>query len=133
MTAIALTIAGSDLAGGAGHPGGFRTFAALGVHGATAITALTAQNTLAVEGVHMVPPEFVLAQIGRLRRISTLSPSRPACSAQLGVVEAVVAGLKRCRAFRWCSTPSWWRTSGDVLLDEDAIDTLRTKLMPRRS
>ena len=63
MTAIALSIAGSDSAGGAGIQADLKTFAALGVHGATALTALTAQNTLGVEGVHVVPPDFVLAQM----------------------------------------------------------------------
>jgi len=63
MTTITLTIAGSDSAGGAGIQADLRTFGALGVYGASAITALTAQNTLGVEAVHTAPPEFVLAEL----------------------------------------------------------------------
>lgn len=60
---VALTIAGTDSAGGAGLHADLRTFAAFGVHGASAIAALTAQNTLGIEAVHLVPPEFVVAQV----------------------------------------------------------------------
>jgi len=62
-TPVALTIAGSDSSGGAGIQADLKTFAALGVYGASAITALTAQNTAGVTAVHAVPPEFVTAQI----------------------------------------------------------------------
>jgi hydroxymethylpyrimidine/phosphomethylpyrimidine kinase len=60
---VALTIAGVDSAGGAGVHADLRTFAAMGVHGATVVAALTAQSTTAVEAVHLVPPEFVAAQL----------------------------------------------------------------------
>ena len=63
MTAIALTIAGSDSSGGAGIQADLKTFSALEVYGASVITALTAQNTMRVEAVHVVPPDFVLAQM----------------------------------------------------------------------
>ena len=62
-TPIALTIAGSDSSGGAGIQADLKTFAALGVYGASVITALTAQNTQGVSGIHQVPAEFVTAQI----------------------------------------------------------------------
>jgi hydroxymethylpyrimidine/phosphomethylpyrimidine kinase len=62
-TPIALTIAGSDSSGGAGIQADLKTFAALGVYGASVITALTAQNTKGVSGIHQVPAEFVTAQI----------------------------------------------------------------------
>ena len=63
MTAIALTIAGSDSSGGAGIQADLKTFAALGVYGASVITALTAQNTQGVSAIHEVPPGFITAQI----------------------------------------------------------------------
>src|SRR5713226_8318062 len=63
MTAIAVTIAGSDSGGGAGIQADLKTFSALGVYGATVITALTAQNTHGVSAIHDVPPELVTAQI----------------------------------------------------------------------
>src|SRR5882724_846088 len=62
-TPIALTIAGSDCSGGAGIQADLKTFAALGVYGASVITALTAQNTQGVTGIHIVPPGFVAAQM----------------------------------------------------------------------
>ena len=63
MTPIAVTIAGSDSGGGAGIQADLKTFSALGVYGASVITALTAQNTRGVTGIHDVPPEFIAAQI----------------------------------------------------------------------
>ena len=63
MTAIAVTIAGSDSSGGAGIQADLKTFSALGVYGASVVTALTAQNTQGVTAIHDVPPEFVAAQI----------------------------------------------------------------------
>lgn len=63
MTAIAVTIAGSDSSGGAGIQADLKTFAALGVYGASIITALTAQNTKGVSAIHDVPPDFIVAQI----------------------------------------------------------------------
>src|SRR4029453_10622579 len=63
MTAIAVTIAGSDSSGGAGIQADLKTFAALGVYGASVITALTAQNTQGVRAIHDVPPDFIRAQI----------------------------------------------------------------------
>src|SRR5258708_37000668 len=63
MTAIAVTIAGSDSGGGAGIQADLKTFSALGVYGASVLTALTAQNTLGVTAIHDLPPDFVAAQI----------------------------------------------------------------------
>src|ERR1700694_4712215 len=63
MTPIALTIAGSDSSGGAGIQADLKTFSALGVYGASVITALTAQNTKGVTGIHDVPADFIAAQI----------------------------------------------------------------------
>ena len=68
MTAIALTIAGSDSSGGAGIQADLKTFAALGVYGASVITALTAQNTQGVSAIYDVPPGFVAAQIQAIAR-----------------------------------------------------------------
>ena len=63
MTAIAVTIAGSDSGGGAGIQADLKTFAALGVYGASVITALTAQNTKGVTGIFDIPPDFIAAQM----------------------------------------------------------------------
>jgi len=130
MTAIALTIAGSDSAGGAGLQADLRTFAALGVHGATAITALTAQNTLAVEGVHMVPPEFVLAQMRTIAKDLDVGAIKTGMLGTLGIVRAVVEGLKAFPGVPVVVDPVMVAQSGDPLLDNDAIEAVRTELMP---
>ena len=74
-TLVALTIAGSDSSGGAGIQADLKTFAALGVYGASAITALTAQNTRGVTDIHLVPPDF-LRQTPAPLHIST-APANP--------------------------------------------------------
>ena len=93
MTAIALSIAGSDSAGGAGIQADLKTFAALGVHGATALTALTAQNTLGVEGVHVVPPDFVLAQMKAVAADLDVGAIKIGHVGDKRVIEAVAEGL----------------------------------------
>ena len=79
MTAIALTIAGSDSSGGAGIEADLKTFAALGVYGAAAITALTAQNTKGVLAIHVVPADFIAAQIDAVLSDLASMRSRSAC------------------------------------------------------
>jgi hydroxymethylpyrimidine/phosphomethylpyrimidine kinase len=79
-TAIALTIAGSDSSGGAGIQADLKTFSALGVYGASAITALTAQNTTGVQAVYPVPAEFVTAQIDSVMSDLTVDPGARRCS-----------------------------------------------------
>jgi len=119
----------SDSAGGAGLQADLRTFAALGVHGATAITALTAQNTLAVEGVHMVPPEFVLAQMRTIAKDLNVVAIKTGMLGTLGIVEAVVEGLKAFPGVPVVVDPVMVAQSGDPLLDDNAVDAVRTKLM----
>src|ERR1051325_9276872 len=95
MTAIALTIAGSDSSGGAGIQADLKTFAALGVYGASAITALTAQNTRGVAGIHPVSPEFVVEQIDAVFSDLDVGAVKIGMVAQLAVIEAVAASLQR--------------------------------------
>ncbi|HEX2447395.1 MAG TPA: bifunctional hydroxymethylpyrimidine kinase/phosphomethylpyrimidine kinase [Methyloceanibacter sp.] len=131
MTAIALTIAGSDSAGGAGIQADLKTFAALGVHGASAITALTAQNTQGVEAVHVVPPGFVLKQIEAVARDLEVGAVKIGMLATSGVIHAVAKGLDALPGVPVVLDPVMVAASGDVLLDKDAIDTLKTVLLPR--
>jgi hydroxymethylpyrimidine/phosphomethylpyrimidine kinase len=131
MTPIALTIAGSDSAGGAGVQADLKTFAALGVHGASAITALTAQNTLGVEGVHVVPPDFVLAQMKAVSRDLKVGAIKTGMLATSGIIKAVAAGLNDFPGVPVVLDPVMVTASGDVLLDEDAIVTLKRVLLPR--
>src|SRR3954452_25046773 len=90
---IALTIAGSDSGGGAGIQADLKTFSALGVYGASVITALTAQNTQSVTGIHDVPPAFVTAQIDAVFSDLKFDAVKIGMLSQPGVIEAVAAGL----------------------------------------
>jgi hydroxymethylpyrimidine/phosphomethylpyrimidine kinase len=131
MTAIALTIAGSDSSGGAGIQADLKTFAALGVYGASAITALTAQNTQGVEAVLVVPPDFVARQIKVVARDLNIGAVKIAMLATGEIIEAVAGALETLPGVPVVLDPVMVAASGDVLLDEDAIDTLRTVLLPR--
>jgi hydroxymethylpyrimidine/phosphomethylpyrimidine kinase len=131
MTAIALTIAGSDSSGGAGIQADLKTFSALGVYGASAITALTAQNTQGVEAVLVVPPDFVARQIRVVARDLTIAAVKIGMLATSEVIEAVASALQSLPGVPVVLDPVMVAASGDMLLDEDAIDTLRTVLLPR--
>ncbi len=130
MTAIALTIAGSDSGGGAGIQADLKTFAALGVYGASAITALTAQNTLGVEAVLPVPPDFVRAQIWAVARDLKVGAIKIGMLATAPVVAAVADGLADFPGVPVVLDPVMVAASGDKLLDADAVETLRARFMP---
>jgi hydroxymethylpyrimidine/phosphomethylpyrimidine kinase len=128
---VALTIAGSDSSGGAGIQADLKSFAALGVYGASVITALTAQNTTGVSGVHAVPPDFVTAQIDAVFSDLEVKAVKIGMVAQLATIDAIVAGLKRWSPKYVVLDPVMVATSGDRLLTTDAVAGLRTKLIPR--
>jgi hydroxymethylpyrimidine/phosphomethylpyrimidine kinase len=128
---IALTIAGSDCSAGAGIQADLKTFAALGVYGASVITALTAQNTLGVSGIHQVPAEFVTAQIDAVFGDLVVKAVKIGMVAQCPVIDAIVAGLERWSPQHVVLDPVMVATSGDRLLAPDAIEALRSKLIPR--
>jgi hydroxymethylpyrimidine/phosphomethylpyrimidine kinase len=132
-TPVALTIAGSDSSGGAGIQADLKTFAALGVYGASAITALTAQNTQGVAGIHPVPPEFVVEQIDAVFGDLAVGAVKIGMVAQLAVIEAVAAALKRWSADHIVLDPVMVATSGDRLLNVGAVEALRTQLIPLAS
>lgn len=131
QTAIALTIAGSDSSGGAGIQADLKTFSALGVYGASAITALTAQNTIGVDEVMAVPPEFVLAQMRAVASDLKVGAIKIGMLATSDIVDAVAEGLDGFPSVPVVLDTVMVATSGDPLLDEDAIDQLRTKLVSR--
>ncbi|MGE5163606.1 MAG: bifunctional hydroxymethylpyrimidine kinase/phosphomethylpyrimidine kinase [Sphingobacteriales bacterium] len=131
MTAIALTIAGSDSSGGAGIQADLKTFAALGVYGASVIVALTAQNTLGVTGIHDVPADFVRAQIDAVFSDLDVDAVKIGMLSRAASIEAVAKGLADHRAKNIVLDPVMVATSGDRLLAADAVEALRKLLIPR--
>lgn len=131
MTAIALTIAGSDSSGGAGIQADLKTFAALGVYGASVIVSLTAQNTQGVTGIHDVPADFVRAQIDAVFSDLDVDAVKIGMLSQAASIEAVAKGLADHRAKNIVLDPVMVATSGDRLLAADAVEALRKLLIPR--
>jgi hydroxymethylpyrimidine/phosphomethylpyrimidine kinase len=131
VSPIAVTIAGSDSGGGAGIQADLKTFSALGVYGASVITALTAQNTRGVTAIHDVPPEFITAQIDAVFSDLKVGAVKIGMVSQSPVIEAIASGLDRWRQQRVVLDPVMIAASGDRLLAPDAIDTLKRVLIPR--
>lgn len=130
MTAIAVTIAGSDSSGGAGIQADLKTFAALGVYGASVITALTAQNTQGVSGIHDVPADFITAQIDAVFSDLDIAAVKIGMLSRAVAIRTVAADLIRYKARNIVLDPVMVATSGDRLLNEDAIIALRNELIP---
>ena len=130
---IALTIAGSDSSGGAGIQADLKSFAARGVYGASVITALTAQNTRGVTGIHQVPADFVTAQIDAVFDDLAVGAVKIGMVADLAVIDAIAAGLRKWSPTHIVFDPVMVATSGDRLLVAEAVDALRTKLIPLAS
>ena len=124
-----LSVAGSDSGGGAGIQADLKVFAALGVHGMTAITALTAQHTRGVEGVHVVPPAFVRAQIDAVARDIGVDVAKVGMLATADTV-VVVADALLALGCPIVVDPVMVATSGAQLLSPDAVDALRRRLLP---
>lgn len=131
LTAIAVTIAGSDSGGGAGIQADLKTFSALGVYGASVLTALTAQNTRGVTAIHDVPPAFVTAQIDAVFSDLKVGAVKVGMLSQPAVIEAVVEGMDRFSVSAIVVDPVMVATSGDQLIADAAVSTLRSRLLPR--
>jgi len=131
MTAIAVTIAGSDSSGGAGIQADLKTFAALGVYGASVITALTAQNTQGVRAIHDVPPDFIRAQIDAVFSDLEIGAVKIGMLSQAATIEAVAEGLAAHHTKNIVLDPVMVATSGDRLLVPAAVEGLRKLLIPR--
>lgn len=130
-TPIAVTIAGSDSGGGAGIQADLKTFSALGVYGASVVTALTAQNTRGVAAIYDVPADFVTAQVDMVFSDLHVSAVKIGMLSQAMVVAAVAAGLDRHQQNNVVLDPVMIATSGDRLMTEDAVALLRKELIPR--
>ncbi len=129
-TPIALTIAGSDSGGGAGIQADLKTFSALGVFGCSAISSLTAQNTLGVQGVYPIPPAFVQQQIHSVLSDINVGAIKTGMLATADIIAAVAKSLQAYPNIPFVLDPVMVATSGDRLLAEDAIETLIKQLIP---
>lgn len=129
MTSVALTIAGSDSGGGAGIQADLKTFSALGVFGTSAVTALTAQNTQGVRSVEDVSPEMVAAQIAAVCEDMEVKGVKIGMVSRVATIEAVAGSLPRY-GLRPVLDPVMVATSGDRLLQPEALEALKTRLIP---
>ena len=127
---VALTIAGSDSSAGAGIQADLKTFAALGIYGASVITALTAQNTKGVFAIHDVPADFIAAQMDAVFSDLNVAAVKIGMLGNTAAIEAVAGGLHRHRARNVVLDPVMVASTGADLLRADAMDALR-KLIGR--
>lgn len=125
-----LTIAGSDSGGGAGIQADLKTIAALGGYGMSAITALTAQNTVGVTGIHEAPPEFVAAQIDAVLADIGADAVKTGMLSSAPIIEAVAGALQRHPVPLLVVDPVMVAKSGDALLREEARSALAELLLP---
>ncbi|MGT2454384.1 bifunctional hydroxymethylpyrimidine kinase/phosphomethylpyrimidine kinase [Cupriavidus basilensis] len=126
-----LTIAGSDSGGGAGIQADLKTFAALGCFGMSAITAITAQNTLGVTGVHAIPADMVAAQIDAVASDIGVDAAKTGMLGTAAIVEAVAAALDRHGIRRLVVDPVMISTSGATLADDATTRAMVGLLFPR--
>jgi len=130
MTAIAVTIAGSDSGGGAGIQADLKAFSANGVYGASVLTALTAQNTLGVSAIHDVPQDFVRAQMDAVYSDLAVKATKIGMLSTVETIEAVAGGLTAHTTGPVVLDPVMVAASGDPLLADSAVETLISALVP---
>lgn len=130
-TTVVLTIAGSDSSGGAGIQADLKTFTVLGTYGASALTALTAQNTCGVSGILAVPPDFIRQQIDAVAGDFAISAAKTGMLNNRETVEAVAKALQQHSLRPLVVDPVIVATSGDTLLAPDALQAMRDVLIPR--
>ena len=130
MTSIALTIAGSDSGGGAGIQADLKTFSALGVYGASVITALTAQNTKGVTAIHDAPADFVSAEVDAVFSDLDINAVKIGMLSRTDIIAAVATGLKKWKPPFVVLDPVMVATSGDRLIREDASSAIVRDLFP---
>jgi len=125
-----LTIAGSDSGGGAGIQADLKTFSAIGCYGMTVITALTAQNTMGVTGIHPVPTDFVEAQMDAVFSDIGTDAVKIGMLFSAGLIETVTRNLKRFGPQNIVLDPVMVAQSGDRLVEDDAVTAIKTLLVP---
>lgn len=129
MAFQALTIAGSDSGGGAGIQADLKTFSALGVYGASVLTAITAQNTRSVRAAESVAPPMIRAQMAAVFDDLEIGAVKIGMLGETGAIAAVSEGLAQCKA-PVVLDPVMIAKSGDALLADDAVTVLRTRMLP---
>ena len=127
---VALTIAGSDSGGGAGVQADLKTFAAFEVYGASALTAITAQNTLGVTGIHELPVEMVRGQIDAVASDIGVDAAKIGMLSSAAIIEAVADRVQAHSIEKLVVDPVMVAKGGDRLLREDAVHALTSLLMP---
>ncbi|MEL6381112.1 MAG: bifunctional hydroxymethylpyrimidine kinase/phosphomethylpyrimidine kinase [Cyanobacteria bacterium J06626_18] len=127
---VALTIAGSDSGGGAGIQADLRTFAFHKVHGASALTCVTAQNTCGVTRVDALPPAAVLAQIDAVVSDLDVKSAKLGMLLNADIMRAVAQSMSSAPVDTWVVDPVMVSRTGAQLIDEAAIATLRDALIP---
>jgi hydroxymethylpyrimidine/phosphomethylpyrimidine kinase len=127
---VALTIAGSDSGGGAGIQADLKTFAALGVHGTSAITAVTAQNTVGVTSILELPVELIRAQIAAVVEDLGVQSAKTGMLASSAIIETVANAVENYRIRLLVVDPVMVAKGGAKLLRDDAVDSLRRRLVP---
>ena len=127
----ALTIAGSDSSAGAGIQADLKTFAACGIYGTCAITAVTAQNTTGVTAWQALDGDLVIAQIEAVAEDFSVQAVKTGMLANAAIVEAVAATVRELDLLKLVVDPVMVAKGGDRLLDEDAVHAMRLELLPR--
>lgn len=125
-----LTIAGSDSGGNAGVQADLRAFHSYGVHGCTVLAALTAQNPMGVSAVHQVPADFVSAQLDAVLGAYAISALKTGMISDPEAIEAVVERIAPHSGIKKVVDPVMVATSGARLMADEALGTLKAKLLP---
>ena len=127
---VALTIAGSDSGGGAGIQADLKTFAALGVHGTSAITAITAQNTIGVTGILELPTSLIRQQIDAVVDDIGVQAAKTGMLSSPEIIEAVADAIEQHRIEQLVVDPVMVAKGGAKLLRDEAVAALRGRLVP---
>lgn len=130
MLPVGLTIAGSDSSAGAGIQADLKTFAALGVYGTSAITAVTAQNTVGVDAFEAIPPSMVAAQIRSVAQDLPVAAVKTGMLVNAAIIEAVAETVLDCKLAHLVVDTVMIAKSGHRLLLPEAMAALKTKLLP---
>lgn len=125
-----MTVAGTDSAGGAGVHADLRTFAAFGLHGATAVAALTAQNTQGIDRVHLVPPDFVVAQVESVIADLDVQAVKTGFLGDAGVIDALGALAADARLAGLVVDPVLVRADGSPMFGPEVHEAYRVSLAP---